>query len=319
VINTTTFATNTTVRIAAARFLPGTLAWQENENVRAGLTVPVTLANSNATVGAFTLNPLSFGPNVAVITTAFDPLTEGTTVLSVTPPAGYEASSNFRQITATVTAPAINGFTGNSARVGEDMQDAVTVSLAVAPPSPVDITITLASGSIARISDNGTVLGGTTLVIPAVANTNGRTVFLQGMLQGTTQVTVSAPGYATNTQTITVDPSGFIINAPNTINTTAGAANTTVQITASRLLPGTFAWQENEAVRAGVTVQVPVTSSNAAAGVITVSPLTFGPNAAAVTTQFDPIAAGTTTVTVVAPAGFDASNNFRQINATVSP
>ena len=34
------------------------------------------------------------------------------------------------------------------------MQDAVTVSLSVAPPSPVDVTITLASGSIARVSDN---------------------------------------------------------------------------------------------------------------------------------------------------------------------
>jgi hypothetical protein len=85
------------------------------------------------------------------------------------------------------------------------------------------------------------------------------------------------------------------------------------------LLPGTFAFQENEAVRAGATVQVPVTSSNTAAGVITVSPITFGANVTSVTTQFDPIAAGTSTLTVGTPAGFDASNNFRQITATVNP
>jgi hypothetical protein len=318
-INTTTFTANTTLRITASRLQPGTLAWQETEAVRAGLTVPVSLTSSNATVGIVTPNLLSFGPNVTVITTEFDPLTEGATVVAVTPPGGFEASSNFRQITATVTAPAINAFVGNSARVGEDMQEAVNVSLAVTPPSPVDITIAIASGAIARVGDNGTVLGGTTVVLANVANTTIRTVFLQGMLQGTTQVTVSAPGYATNTQTITVDPSGFIINSPGAINTTAGAANSNVQITPARLQPGTFQWQENETVRAGLSVQVPVTSSNTATGVITVSPLTIGANVPSVTTQFDPVAVGTTTVTVGTPAGFDASNNLRQIPVTVNP
>jgi hypothetical protein len=319
VINTTTFSANTNLQITAARFLPGTLTWQENEAVRAGLTVSVSLTSSTATVGVLTTNPLSFGPNVGSLNTQFDPLTEGTTNVAVTPPGGFEASSNFRQIAATVTAPAINGFAGNAARVGEDMQDAVSINLAVAPPSPVDITITLASGTIARISDVGTVLGGTTVVLPGVANASARTVFLQGLLQGTTQVTVSAPGYATSTQTITVDPSGFIINSPGGINTTAGGANSNIQITASRLLPGTLNWQENEAVRAGLTVQVAVTSSNTAAGVITVSPLAFGSNVGSINTQFDPLAAGTSTITVVTPAGFDSSNNFRQITATVNP
>ena len=319
VINTTTFSANTNLQITAARFLPGTLTWQENEAVRAGLTVSVSLTSSTATVGVLTTNPLSFGPNVGSLNTQFDPLTEGTTNVAVTPPGGFEASSNFRQIAANVTAPAINGFAGNAARVGEDMQDAVSINLAVAPPSPVDITITLASATIARISDVGTVLGGTTVVLPGVANASARTVFLQGLLQGTTQVTVSAPGYATSTQTITVDPSGFIINSPGGINTTAGGANSNIQITASRLLPGTLNWQENEAVRAGLTVQVAVTSSNTAAGVITVSPLAFGGNVGSINTQFDPLAAGTSTITVVTPAGFDSSNNFRQITATVNP
>ena len=92
-----------------------------------------------------------------------------------------------------------------------------------------------------------------------------------------------------------------------------------MQITPARLQPGTFQWQENETVRAGLSVQVPVTSSNTATGVITVSPLTIGANVLSVTTQFDPVAAGTTTVTVGTPAGFDASNNLRQIPVTVNP
>ncbi len=318
-INTNTFAANTNVQITSARLLPGTFAFQENELVRAGLTVPVTVTSSNASVGVVTPNPISFGPNIGAINAQFDPLTEGATVLEVATPSGFNASNNFRQINATVSAPAINGFSGNALRVGEDLQDAVSVSLSTAPPSPVDVTITIASGTIARVSDNPTVLGGTTVVFSGVANAVARTVHLQGLLQGTTQVTVSAPGYATSTQTITVDPSGFIINSPGAINTTAGATNSNVQITPARLLPGTFNWQENETVRGGLSVQVPVTSSNTAAGAITVSPLTFGANVASINTQFDPIAAGASTITVGTPAGFDSSNNFRQITATVNP
>ncbi|MGH8177394.1 MAG: hypothetical protein ACREV5_14125, partial [Steroidobacter sp.] len=270
-------------------------------------------------VGAMIGSPLNFGGAIGALTAQFDPLTEGATAVSVTTPAGFETAANFRQITATVAAPAINGFSGASARVGEDMQDAVSISLGVTPPSAVDITVSIASTSIARVSDSGTLLGGAIIVIPGVANTTARTVFLQGMAQGATQVTVSAPGYATNTQTINVDPSGFIINSPSAITTTAAAANSNVQIAAARLQAGTFSFQENEAVRAGLTVAVPVTSSNPAAGAITISPLNFGANTGSLTTQFDPLAAGAATIVVGAPAGFDASNNFRQITATVNP
>ena len=304
-INTTTFSANTNVQIAAARLLPGTLVFQENETVRAGLTVPVTISSSNAAAGIVTPNPLSFGPGVGTINAQFDPLAEGTTVVAATPPSGFDAPSNFRQITATVTAPAINGFAGNALRVGEDLQDTVSISLSVAPPAPVDITVTLASGSIARLSDTATVLGGTTIVFPGVANATPRTLFLQGLLQGTTQVTVAAPGYATSTQTITVDPSGFIINSPSAINTTTFSANTNVQIAAARLLPGTLAFQENETVRAGLTVPVTVTSSNAAIGVITPNPFSFGPTVGSINGQFDPLTEGTTTVAVATPSGFE--------------
>jgi hypothetical protein len=155
-----------------------------------------------------------------------------------------------------------------------------------------------------------------------VANTNGRTIFLQGLTVGTTTLTVSAPGYATNVQTIAVDPSGFVISAPASINTTASAANTTVSIAASRLDPVTQNAQPPfnlQAVRAGLTVQVLVTSSDTGAGVMTVSLLAFGPGTTSLNTQFDPLMAGSTTITVGTPAGFDTPNNLRQITATVNP
>ncbi|MCG3200065.1 MAG: hypothetical protein GHCLOJNM_04594 [bacterium] len=319
VINTTTFAANSGLAITAARLNPANLNWAENEAVRAELTVNVAVTSSDPAVGVITTSPLTFGPGASLLITQFDPLTAGTTTLAVVPPAGFDTPNNFRQITATVTAPAINVPSDAALMVGEDLQDAVNISLGAVPPSPVDITVTLSSAAVGRVSDSATVLGGTTVVFPAVANQGSRQFFLQGLAQGTATLTVSAPGYATQTRTITVGPSAFIINSPSVINTTAGAANSNLNITAARLNAANLNWAENEAVRAGLTVNVTVTSSNPSVGVITTSPLTFGPNVGSLTTQFDPIAPGTSVLAVQTPAGFDTSNTFRQINANVNP
>ncbi|HKE42925.1 MAG TPA: Calx-beta domain-containing protein [Steroidobacteraceae bacterium] len=320
-INTNTFATNTGMTITPARLTPGSLTFAANQAVRAGLAAPVSVAvtSSDPNVGSITVSPVTFAANATTASTAFDPATAGTTTVAVAPPAGFDTPANFRTLLATVTAPSIN-FTANP-RVGEDLEENFNVNLATAPPNAVDITITITSGTIARVNDSATVLGTTTLVIPGVTTTSGHTIFLQGLLQGSTTVTVSAPGYASNTQTLTVDPSGFIINTPGAINTTAGAANATLQITAARLTPGTLNFASNELVRPGLAgaVQVPVVSSNTTVGTITISPLSFNAGIGSVNTAFDPATAGVTTLTVNTPSGFDTSNNFRQILATVNP
>jgi hypothetical protein len=73
-------------------------------------------------------------------------------------------------------------------------------------------------------------------------------------------------------------------------------------------------------VRAGLTVTVPVTSSNTAVGTITTSPLTFTAPNLTVNTEFDPVGVGTSTISVGTPStgGFSTPNNFRQITATVN-
>ena len=65
---------------------------------------------------------------------------------------------------------------------------------------------------------------------------------------------------------------------------------------------------EQQEVRGGITVNVPVTSSVPTVGTITVSPVAMRAVAdggvSAGTTEFDPVSGGTTTLTVVAPVGF---------------
>ena len=317
-LDTNTFAANVQVTIGAGRLNPGTLTWSGSvQKVRAGLTVDVPVTSSNPTVGAITISPVGFAANVSLVSTFFDPLTAGTTTLAAGTPSGFDTPSTSRQATATVTAPAIAAPV--NPRIGEDLQDDFTVALTTAPPSPVDITLTISSGSVARVSTDSAVLGGTTLTFPGVANTATRTIFLQGLQKGSTTLTVTAAGFATSVQTISVDPSGFVITGPVAINTTASAANVNVQIAPSRLDPVTFDPLSLGRVLPGMNVQVDVSTSNPSVGVMTLSPLSFDSTVIGVLTQFDPLAAGSTTIVVTPPSGFDTPNSFRQITATVNP
>ena len=65
-------------------------------------------------------------------------------------------------------------------------------------------------------------------------------------------------------------------------------------------------------------MSVSVVSSNPAVGIITVSPLSFGANVGQVGTAFDPLAAGTTTLSVLTPSGFTTSSNRAALFATVN-
>ena len=141
---------------------------------------------------------------------------------------------------------------------------------------------------------------------------------MQGLTIGSTTLTVSAPGFETAVRTITVAPSGFVIytSAFSILNT---AANKAIDIRPARLNSSNLAWAEYQNIRGGFgSAQVPVTSSKPEFGVITNSPLTFNDNASSVITYFDPIAVGTSTISVGTPDNFSTPTTKTQINATVN-
>jgi hypothetical protein len=328
-INTTTFSANTALLVRSARLTAGTLTYASQQAVRPaglGLTLPiaVSVTSSNASTGVITISPLSFGANVQQVNTAFDPLTAGTTTVSIVPPAGFDTPSDHRQMTVTVTAPNIT--VPASLRLGQNMEDNATLQLSVVPPNPVDITATIASTAVAVISTSPTVLGGNSVTFPNVTNTS-QALWVQavGTAGQSTTITVTAPGYNSATITVSVDPSGFVnINQNATFSTTAGAANTTLTVRPARLDPVTLDYASSGLLRpAGLgftpPVQVSVTSSNPSVGVITISPLSFNTNVGTLVTAFDPIAQGTTTVTYQTPPGFFTPNNFRTNVITVNP
>ena len=201
--------------------------------------------------------------------------------------------------------------------VGRDLQAQITVTLDVAPPSPITVTVRTNAVGVATLSTNGTVAGGETVTFTNVTSTTAGSFFVQGRSLGTTTLTGQAAGYDDGTGSVAVEPSGFIINSPSVISTNTLAPNTAIQITPARLIPANLNWAQNQAIRGGLSVEVPVTVSNPTVGVITISPVTLGPGATVATTAFNPEGVGTTTISLGTPAGFSQSSSFRQITATV--
>jgi hypothetical protein len=126
----------------------------------------------------------------------------------------------------------------DSPHVGEDLQQSITVALAVAPLTPTDITVSVASAGIAVVSDDAATLGTDTLVFPDVTTNQPLTVLVQGIAFGTTALTVAADGYETHTDTIAVDPSGFIIEGGD-FSVTDTAGNHSVVVESARLVRST--------------------------------------------------------------------------------
>ncbi len=315
VVNTTTFAADTNVQITPARLNPATLNWATNEQVRGGFSVDVDLTSSDTTVGTI-LSPVAMAGGATSAFAPFDPLTAGTTVISVQTPAGFEAPANFNQINANVTAPDI--LLPATLAVGLDLQSTVFVRLESAPPSPVDVTLTVASGAVATLSTDPTLAGSTTLTFTGVTGTTVGTVYVQGRSLGGTTLTAQAAGYADQVSAITVDPSGFIINSPSSITTTVGSTRN-VQVVSARLNPSTLNWAQTQALRGGLSAAVSLSIGDTGVGTLSPNPLSFSAGDTSMNTIFTPVAPGATTVEVLAPTGFSSPSNFRIINATVNP
>jgi len=180
------------------------------------------------------------------------------------------------------------------------LQASVGISLTAAPPSPVTVTVTSNAGSIATITKDHTLEGGTTLTFTNVTTTSVGTIFVQGRALGSTTLTVQAPGYNDGTSNVAVDPSGFYLNGlnPTTLNVALG-----------------------QELRGGLSnVNVAVTSSDPTVGTIVNSPAVFNGGDLSRTVQFDPLAAGTATISLgTTPPGFSTPSNQQQITATVNP
>jgi hypothetical protein len=122
----------------------------------------------------------------------------------------------------------------------------------------------------------------------------------------------------------TVSATGAFTDPDSTTSftTTAGAANTTINVRSAALDPVTLNFRTEQEVRGGLTVNMLVTSSNPSVGSITLSPIPFiGGTGVNKTTAFDPASAGTAIISIPTPVPgfFTISNQSAIVTATVNP
>ena len=297
--------------IVPAALQSGTLSLAAYQQLRPGVgAINVGVNSSNTSVATITTSPVVFNAGDQSQTTALHPVGAGTTTVSVATPAGFSTPSNYQSISATVQGAGIN--TNTNVNTGKDLITSAGFSLGTVPASPVTVTVTSNSPSIATVSSSATAAGTSSISFPNVSNQTP-TYYVQGISTGTGTITIQAPGYGTATVTVTVYPSGFIVAKSNL--SAAVGTDTTVSISPAVLLPGSLDVYDLQSLRPGVTVQVPITSSDTTVGTIA-SPVAVSGGSG--TTTFHAVASGTTNLTISTPAGYSTPSVSQQLTVTVA-
>jgi hypothetical protein len=130
----------------------------------------------------------------------------------------------------------------------------------------------------------------------------------------------ASTGVLNATGTVTLAKSGFVLVTPFGLGAdfpeTFGGTPISLTVQTARL-DASGNYIDTQALAAGLTATVTVTSSNTAVGTIIGSPAVINGTTNIGTVQFQGAAPGTAVVTAVTPSGYSTPTSFATVNATV--
>jgi len=322
----------------------GNTSLQTTLQVRAGAPAPlnVTVVSSNPSVGQLTTTP-DTGETVTVEIAegqynspstvanggvAFEPLTAGTTTVSASIP-GYTPMTQ-ASVDVTVTAPGINV---PSTPTASGLQRSVSGSLAAPDHGGVDVVLTSSDPAVLLLSPNASTAGTTSITIPVNDGSTSFSYYVQGVesATGTATITATANGFTDGSNTVNVVQPGVEIQYLAT-STTSLSDDDPFYAQVGIPYSGNSYLQYTLAVRAGAPGPLTVTVTSSAqtvgqlvttdlqAGTVTVeipegtfrSPTTVATGGVA----FDPLTAGTTTVSATIPGYIQTNYALREVTVT---
>jgi hypothetical protein len=315
---TTSGAAPTSITVMAA-VLDSSLNLAAVQPVAGGTSVSVPVTSSNPSVGTIVTSPVTIAGGSFSAPTRFQPATAGNTTLAAGVPAGFSAPQN-GSVVATVLTPGLGITDGIS--IGAGLQEAGTLLLGQVP-SAGGVTVTLTSNNPSQLllSTSATSKGSSSITVTIPAGSFAGSYFIQAFGSvGTVTYTASAPGYGSRTGTITLAPSGAVLFAPFKLpaySTTVAAGPSPFTVSMTQLNPDNSIVNNGvEQVAGGTSVTVSLSTTNAAVGSIASSVTIPGGSDSAVT-NFTPVSAGTTTMSVVRPAGFALPSTNTSVAITV--
>lgn len=205
--------------------------------------------------------------------------------------------------------------------VGQNLEAAVTVQLSTAAPvGGMEITLTSNDPGKVLLSKKPQSAGSATIKVSVRDGfTASQEFFVQALTDsGTTTYTATASDCESGIGTVTLARSAIVMANSTRIGTplvtTAGTAPPKISVYSVRL--DSSGEVDVQPVRGGLSVDVTVTSSDAAVGVPAESRLTIEGGLSAATTRFQPLIAGEITLSAKAP-GFSAASPLASLKATV--
>ena len=306
---TTYQGVTTTLTVYAARLSGGVFA--EAQQLRGGLAVNVPVSTSISSVGTVSSPSvaLSGGMDSGTVQFIASLTNTGSTDITVSAPVGFSTPTTGATVTATVQPSGIVPF---SATIGKSLEKDVSVSLtSPAPSGGVALLVESLDPAKLKFATSPTAVGSTSIAVTVGAGqTSSPSFYAQAFdSSGTARYRVSGSGFGSVESTVSLAPSGVVIKSPfgfgANFSMTLGVGNASLEIYTARL-DGAGNMAEIQALAGGLSVNPAVTSSNTSVGTITVSPVTINGGGSVATTEFHPVANGTSTLTASA-AGFSTA------------
>ncbi len=278
------------------------------QELRAGLTVEVPIMTSNPLVGVLTPDQLVLeGGTDNDGSFQFDPERVGTTTLSLIQPAGFVQTQESSEVVVNRSCFWQDSF--SETRVGKDLQASRTIALDNTPETPVDIELTVADPSVARVGSSPDLPGSASATIPLVNDTNSRSFYIEGISKGSTTIQITAEGCDPIAGQVTVIDAGAFIDRPNWIATGFLSSPTGVEIRLGAVSSDGQVWNA-QGLRPGLTLDVPVAVADPNVGSMSEAFVRFhGGQPFAEIIAFVPEAIGQTSISLTQPDGLVAPVN----------
>ena len=316
---TTTGADNTNLTVTGTR-LDSAFNSLEPQQVRGGLIVDVDVTSGTPGTGTVVGSPVHFTGGMLSALTQFHPVGAGTTVIAAIAPTGFTPAANGSTLLVTVRVPGL--VIENGVTIGNNLQAPGTLLLGQsAPAGGVIVTINSNSPDL-LLAASATVVGTSSITVTVPAGLNAATYFLQGRASsGSPTYTASAPGFQVKTATVNLAPSGVIINGPFgigypfSLSVSGGARPATVSI--GLLDPSNNAFVMPQALSGGLSLPVTLNNSNAAAATLA-SQVTITGGVSVVDVPVQPVAVGSTLISLPLPAGYTLPRSGTSLGVVVT-
>jgi hypothetical protein len=275
----------------------------------AGMSMAVASSNANATVSPSTL---TWSAGAATMSVNVQGITPGTATVTFTVPAPYLAPAN---VTLNITGGNLFVYTTNLT-LGQNLQTSINTT---GPANSATLTVTSSDPTRVLVAASQTAVGQASVNITNPVN-GYFTVYVQALgNSGTVPLTFSSAGFNSATSQIQLAQTEVVLSNNQqtpSLTTISPAITFQAQLTAS------VTYQSSTLVlRPGASpLNVPINLSDNTVGTVNPAQLTFNPGDTTKSFTFQPVAAGSTLLSLGVPSGFaDPGSQRQQLLTVVAP